>query len=55
MFTFEKNDPRKTYINHISFILDEIAPFKKLSRGETRLKCKPWISQEIICKVIQIQ
>ena len=34
--------------NHIIFILDEFAPFKKLSRGEMRLKSKPWISQEIL-------
>ena len=33
---------------HINNILDVLAPFKKLSKKELKLKTKPWINNEIL-------
>ena len=33
--------------NRVNFILDEMAPYKTLSRKEYKLKSKPWITKEI--------
>ena len=46
-----KNDPNfslENIHNHVHFILDEFAPFKKLNKREIKLKSKPWISKEIL-------
>ena len=44
------NDPN-TSIDHLfnkfTFLLDEFAPLKKLSKNEIKLKSKPWITKEI--------
>ena len=34
--------------NHITYILDELAPYKKLSKREIKLKSKPWINNDIL-------
>ena len=34
--------------NHVNFILDEFAPFRKLNKREIKLKSKPWISKDIL-------
>ena len=36
---------------HINFILDEFAPFKKLSKKELKLKSKPWINNLILIEI----
>ena len=44
------NDPNfslETLYNRVNFILDEMAPYKTLSRKEYKLKSKPWITKEI--------
>ena len=45
-----KNDPNISIENlysHVNYILDEFAPYKKVSKREYKLKSKPWISKEI--------
>ena len=45
----DDNDPNKTIknlYNNINYILDEFAPYKKLSKNEMKLKTKPWINAE---------
>ena len=47
------NDPSASfasYYNKINFHLDEMAPLKKVTLKEFRLKLKPWISKEILLK-----
>ena len=34
--------------NHVNFILDEFAPFRKLNKHEIKLKSKPWINKETL-------
>ena len=46
-----KNDPNLSMNNlhlHINNILNVLAPFKKLSKKELKLKTKPWINNEIL-------
>ena len=43
------NDPNisiDNFYNNINYILDEFAPFKKLNKGQIKLKTKPWINKE---------
>ena len=50
---FEKNDPDfscKSFYDNINFHLDEMAPYKKMTRKEYKLMLKPWISKEILQK-----
>ena len=50
----ELNDPNislKNFYDHINFILDELAPYKKLNKREIKLKTKPWITNAIISKM----
>ena len=45
------NDPNfsmENIHNHVNFILDEFAPFRKLNKCEIKLKSKPWISKDIL-------
>ena len=49
-----ENDPNISLNNlhcHINFILDEFAPFKKLSKKELKLKSKPWINNLILIEI----
>ena len=46
----ESNDPNVSLENLYSYVgnlLDEFAPYKKVSKKEFKLKSKPWISKEI--------
>ena len=46
----ESNDPNVPLENLYSYVdnlLDEFAPYKKVSKKEFKLKSKPWISKEI--------
>ena len=48
------NDPNVSMNNlhqHINFLLDEFAPYKKNSKKEYRLRFKPWINDEILSKM----
>ena len=54
ILSLEENDPNISMNNlrrHINFLLDEFAPYKKLSKGEFKLKSKPWINSEILSKM----
>ena len=33
--------------NHVNYLLDEVAPYRKLTKKEIKLKSKPWINREI--------
>ena len=49
-----KTDPNISTSNlhqHINVLLDEFAPYKKLSKKEYKLKTKPWINTEILSKI----
>ena len=49
-----ENDPNISLNNlhrHINYILDEFAPFKRLSKKELKLKSKPWISNSILIEI----
>ena len=37
--------------NYICNILDEMAPYKKLTKREVKLKFKPWIDNNILSKI----
>ena len=39
------------FYQHINYILDELAPYKKLTKKEIRLKSKPWITNVILSKI----
>ena len=39
--------------NNIVYLLDEFAPYRKISKKEFKLKAKPWINNEIIKKIRQ--
>ena len=46
----ERNDPNLSIENlysHVEYLLDEFAPYKKVSKKEFKLKSKPWISKDI--------
>ena len=49
----EKKDPDLScihFFNSITYLLDEFAPYKKVSKNEYKLMLKPWISKEILQK-----
>ena len=48
------NTSSQKFYNIINKLLDETAPFKKLSKKEVSLKLNPWISQGIL-KLIKIR
>ena len=46
-----ENDPNMVLNNfhqHINYLLDEFAPYKKLSKKDLKLKSKPWINNLIL-------
>ena len=50
----QSNDPNlscNNYFNRIAYLLDEFAPFRKVTRNEYKLMLKPWISKESFTKV----
>ena len=47
----EMNDPNlscNNFFNSITYLLDEFAPYKKVTKNEYKLMLKPWISKEIL-------
>ena len=49
----QSNDPNlscNNYFNSITYLLDEFAPFRKVTRNEHKLMLKPWISKDILRK-----
>ena len=54
ILSLDKNDPNISMNNlhlHINYLLDEFAPYKKVSKKQYKLKCKPWINGEILSKM----
>ena len=54
ILSLNESDPNMSMNNlhqHINFLLDEFAPYKKLSKKELKLKSKPWINSEILSKI----
>ena len=54
IISIEDNDPNASMDNfyqQINYILDELAPYKKLNKREIKLKLKPWINNEILSKM----
>ena len=50
ILNIHENDPNKSienFHNNLIFILDEMAPYKKLNRYELKLRKKPWINTEV--------
>ena len=48
-----KHDPNlscKSFYDTINFHLDEMAPYKKVTRKEYKLMLKPWVTKEILQK-----
>ena len=49
----QSNDPNlscNNYFNSITYLLDEFAPLRKVTRNEYKLMLKPWISKDILRK-----
>ena len=44
----DANESFKSFYDTLNFHLDEMGPYKKVSRKEFRLMLKPWISNEIL-------
>ena len=59
IFSFNAVEPTlsmNNMYNHIDIFLDEVAPYKQLTKKEIELKSKPWITiyiQQIIPSVLQ--
>ena len=54
IISIEDNDPNASMDNfyqQINYILDELAPYKKLNKREIKLKLKPWINNEILSEM----
>ena len=50
ILALDMNDPNlslNNLYNHVNFLLDEFAPYRKLNKKEIKLKSKPWINKEI--------
>ena len=48
---FNENDPNTSMNNlhqHINYLLDELAPYRKLSKKEYKLRFKRWINKNIL-------
>ena len=47
----DKNDPNlalNNLHNHSNLLLDDFAPYRKLTRKDIKLQSKPWINREIL-------
>ena len=44
----DPNNSMNNLYNYINYILDELAPYKKLTKREIKLKSKPWISSSLL-------
>ena len=52
----EDKDPNKsldTFYQQINYLLDEFAPYKKISKKQFKLKLKPWINKIILNQINQ--
>ena len=50
LLSYEVHDPNLSmnkFYENLVYLLDEMAPYKKLSTKELKLKLKPWITNEI--------
>ena len=50
------NDPNISFNNlhnNIVYLLDEFAPYRKITKKEFKLKAKPWIDHDILKKIIE--
>ena len=54
ILSIDENDPNTSMNNlhqYINYLLDELAPYKKLSKKEHKLKFKPWINKYILARM----
>ena len=54
ILSYNKNDANlsmECLYNSINYLLDEFAPFKKITKKVFKLKSKPWITKEILAKI----
>ena len=54
ILSLHQNDPdlsMNNLYNDTTYLLDEFAPYRKLTKKEFKLKSKPWISNEILTKI----
>ena len=52
----DNKDPNKSMDNfyqQINYLLDEFAPFKKITKKQFKLKLKPWINKQILDQINQ--
>ena len=50
ILNLDERDPNKStknFYDSVNFVLDELAPYKKISNYESKLKAKPWINSEV--------
>ena len=50
ILSLDNNDPNlsiNNFYNHLNLLLDDFAPYEKLSKKEIKLKTKPWINKNI--------
>ena len=50
LYRKDSNASFKAFYDTLNFYLDEMAPYKKVSRKEFRLMLKPWITNDILRK-----
>ena len=50
LYKNDSNASFKAFYDTLNFHLDEMAPYKKVSRKEFRLMLKPWITNDILRK-----
>ena len=53
ILALDQNDPNLSMedLYNTIFLLDEFAPYRKLSKKDYKLKSKPWINNEILTKI----
>ena len=54
ILALDQNYPNLSMENlysNTAFLLDEFAPYSKLSKKDYKLKSKPWINNEILTKI----
>ena len=57
ILSLDENDPNISMNNlhhHINSLLDEFAPYRKLSKREYKFKSKLWVNLEILLKMKEI-
>ena len=54
LLSLDSNNPNHALtqlLDNINYLLDESAPYKKLSKKDYKLKMKPWINEKILSKI----